>query len=175
MIPLDIAFWIFVLLFALMGALRGWGKEILVTFSIIVALSLRLIFSKYVPFLKDLLISRSLIEQFYIYSILVILMAIAGYAGPVVSARLAGKAVREKLQDFLLGFFIGALNGYLIVGSVWYFLHLAGYGVLKIEPPAPESSAGVLALRYLPLQWMTDPWLLTIFVLAAVFLVIVLV
>lgn len=175
MIPLNTVFWVFVLMFGLIGALRGWGKEILVTFSIIVALALRLIFSKYVPFLNNLLTSRTPVEQFYIYTLLMILMVIAGYAGPVVSARLAGKAAREKLQDILLGFVLGALNGYLLMGSIWYFLHVANYSFAGVLPPAAGSAAEVFAQNYLPLQWLTDPWLLTVFVLAAVFLVIVLV
>lgn len=173
MMSLNTVFWIFVLMFGLIGALRGWGKEILVTFSIIVALALRLVFSKYVPFLKDLLANRTPVEQFYIYTALMILMVIAGYAGPVVSARLAGKAAREKLQDILLGFVLGALNGYLVIGSIWYFLHLADYSFAWVDPPT--GTAELFAQLYLPLQWLTDPWLLTVFVLSAVFLVIVLV
>ncbi len=174
MMPLSTVLWGFVLIFGLMGALRGWAKEILVLFSIIVALSMRLIFSQYVPFIKDIL-ARPPIEQFYIYTALVVFMAIAGYAGPVVSARLAGKAAREKLQDILLGFVVGAFNGYMIVGTIWYFLHLAGYGLWNIQAPAPDSASYLVATKYLPLVWLTDPLLLTSFVLSAVFLVIVLV
>jgi len=174
MMPLSTVLWGFVLVFGLMGALRGWAKEILVLFSIVVALSIRLIFSQYVPFIKDVL-NRPPIEQFYIYTVLVIFMAVAGYAGPVVSARLAGKAMREKLQDILLGFMVGAFNGYLIVGTIWYFLHNANYGILDIQPPVEGTTSYLVATQYLPLMWLSDPLLLTIFVLSAVFLVIVLV
>jgi len=174
MMPLSNVLWGFVTIFGLMGALRGWAKEILVSFSIIVALSMRLIFSTYVPFIKDIL-NRPPIEQFYIYTALIIFMAIAGYAGPVVSARLAGKAAREKLQDILLGFVVGAFNGYMIVGTIWYFLHRAGYGMWEIQPPVEGTTSYLMATQYLPLVWLTDPFLLTAFVLSAVFLVIVLV
>jgi uncharacterized membrane protein required for colicin V production len=174
MMPLNTVLWGFILIFGLMGALRGWGKEVLVLFSVVVALAMRLIFSQYVPFVKDIL-ARPPIEQFYIYSTLIIFMAIAGYAGPVVSARLAGKATREKVQDFLLGFIIGAVNGYLIVGSIWYFLHAANYGIWGIQPPPAGSAAEALAVGYLPPSWLSDPLLLTIFVLASVFVVIVIV
>ena len=174
MMPLSTVLWGFVLIFGLMGALRGWSKEILVLFSIIVALSMRLIFSTYVPFIKDIL-NRNPREQFYIYSALIVFMAIAGYAGPVVSARLAGKAVREKLQDILLGFIVGALNGYLVVGTIWYLLHAANYGVWGIQRPVEGTTSYLVATQYLPLVWLSDPMLLTAFVLSAVFLVIVLV
>ncbi len=174
MMPLSSVLWGFVMVFGLMGALRGWAKEILVSFSVIVALAMRLIFSKYVPFVRDIL-NRPPIEQFYVYGVLIIFMAIAGYAGPVVSARLAGKAAREKLQDILLGFVVGAFNGYMIVGTLWYLLHNANYGIWDIQPPLEGTTSYMVATQYLPLIWVTDPLLLTIFVLAAVFLVIVLV
>lgn len=174
MVALDTVLWGFVLIFGLMGALRGWQKEILVLFSIIVALSVRLVFSQYIPFAKEIL-NRPPIDLFYIYGGLISFMAMAGYAGPVVSARLAGKAAREKLQDILLGFIIGAVNGYMIVGTLWYLLHAANYGILGITAPQPGSGAEMIVTAYLPLCWLSDPLLLVIFVLSAVFLVIVLV
>lgn len=174
MVPLNVVLGIFILFFALVGALRGWAKEVLVLFSVIVALAMRLIFSKYVPFVRDLL-NQPPLTQFYIYSAVLIGMVIAGYAGPAISATLAGKTPREKLQDILLGGVLGAINGYLIVGTLWYFLAQANYGVWGIQPPPAGSGSALLAARYLPLVWISDPLLLTIFVLSAVFLVIVLV
>jgi uncharacterized membrane protein required for colicin V production len=174
MMPLDTALFTFVLLFGLMGALRGWSKEMLVLFSVILALAVRLIFSQYVPIAREFF-DRPAVEQFYIYSGLIILMAIAGYAGPAVSGRLAGVSARETLQDIMLGFIIGALNGFLIVGSIWYFLDAAGYGVLGIAEPAPGSLAAVMASKYLPPLWLSDAVLLTVFSFASVFVIIVLV
>ncbi len=175
MVPLDSVFVGFILIFGLMGALRGWAKELLVTFSIIVALSARLIFTQNVPFVRELIVGRPDIQQFYIYTVMVIGMAIAGYAGPVVSARLAGASAREQIEDILLGFVLGALNGYLIVGSIWYFLHQAGYGIWGIQPPGGDTVAMALATKWLPPQWLAGPVLLTVFVFASVFVVIVIV
>ena len=43
----------------------------------------------------------------------------------------------------MLGIFLGALNGYLIVGSIWYFLAQANYQAISyIIPPDPTTSAG---------------------------------
>ena len=39
MVSLTFMFWLFVLLFAIIGATRGWAKEILVTFAVILASS----------------------------------------------------------------------------------------------------------------------------------------
>jgi hypothetical protein len=157
-----------------MGALRGWSKEMLVLFSVVVALSSRVIFSEYVPFVKELF-NRPPIQRFYIDTGLVVLMAVAGYAGPVVSGRLARASARETVQDILLGFIIGAMNGYLIIGSVWHFLATAGYGIWGVAQPAPNTIASALATKYLPPSWLSNPILLTIFVFASVFVTIVLV
>ncbi len=170
MIPLNVVFWILVLVFAMVGALRGWSKEILVSFSVILALFLRLVFSTYVPFFRDLL-NRPPVEQFYIYTVLVVVMAIIGYTGPVTSARLAKAAAREKLQDFLLSSVVGAINGYLIVGTIWYFLHVAGYGIWGITPPPPGSAAMSLA-NSLPPALLNPPLLLTIVALSFVYVLV---
>ena len=39
MMSLAIVFWMYVILFSVIGAMRGWAKEILVSFSVILALS----------------------------------------------------------------------------------------------------------------------------------------
>ncbi len=174
MVPLDTCLFAFVLIFGMMGALRGWSREILVLFSVILALAMRLIFTKYVPVARGLF-DRPAEEQFYIYSGLIILMAVAGYAGPAISGRLARAGARETLQDMLLGFIIGAINGFLIVGSIWYFLDAAGYDLMGITAPPADSMAAALASTYLPPVWLSDAILLTLFSFASVFVIIVLV
>ncbi len=174
MVPLDTVLWAFVLLFGVMGALRGWSKEMLVLFSVVVALAMRLIFTEYVPFISEFF-DRPPVQQFYLYSGLVILMAIGGYAGPAVSHKLAHASARDTLQDVLLGFIIGTANGFLIMGSLWYFLDGAGYEILGIYPPLPGSPAAILASTYLPPLWLSDAVLLTAFSFASVFVIIVLV
>jgi hypothetical protein len=67
------------------------------------------------------------------------------------------------------------VNGYLIVGSIWYFLDAAKYGIWGIAEPAPGSIAATLAAEYLPPSWLSDPILLTVFAFASVFVIIVLV
>jgi uncharacterized membrane protein required for colicin V production len=178
MVPLDTFLWAFVLLFGLMGALRGWSKEMLVLFSVIVALAMPVVFevvvADNVPQVSALF-DRPPEERFYIDTGLLVLMTIAGYAGPVVSGRLARSSARETLQDILLGFIIGAANGYLIFGSIWFFMKEAGYGIWGVAQPAPNSIAEAMAEQFLPPVWLTDPILLTVFVFASVFVIIVLV
>lgn len=167
MVPLNIVFWVLVLIFGMVGSLRGWNKEILVTFSIVLALFLRLVFGSYVPFVRDVL-NRTPLEQFYIYTILVIIMAIVGYTGPVASARLAKRSVRDNLQDVLLSAVLGGVNGYLIVGTIWFFLHAANYGIWGIVSPSVGSAAASLVANSPPVL-LTPSWLLTIVALSFVY------
>ncbi len=37
MVSLIVIFWMYVILFAIIGGMRGWAKELLVTFSVILA------------------------------------------------------------------------------------------------------------------------------------------
>ncbi len=172
MVPLNTLFWTMVLMFGLIGALRGWVRELLVTLAIISAYFLRWLSLNIIPFLREYVKARAPTEQFYIFSALFVLMAVFGYAGPAVSAALAGKARREKVQDFLLGFVVGALNGYLLVGTIWGFLAQAGYGIWGIQAPSPDSPAANLVANLLPLAWMSDTLIL---ILTGVTLIIVLV
>lgn len=172
MIPLNTFFWMVVLMFGLIGALRGWVRELLVTLAIISAYFLRWLAWNIIPFVKDYLHGRSALDQFYIFSALFVIMALFGYAGPVMSPYLAGKARREKIQDLLLGFIIGAANGYLLAGTIWGFMHAAGYNVWGIVPPDQNSSAFQFATHFLPYVWMNDTLML---ILTGVTLIVVLV
>jgi uncharacterized membrane protein required for colicin V production len=172
MMPLNTFFWLVVLMFGFIGALRGWVRELLVTLAIISAYFLRWLVLNVIPPLGNFLMERSPREQFYIFSFLFILMAFFGYAGPAISPYLAGKARREKIQDFILGMIIGAFNGYLLAGTIWGFLDAAGYGIWGIAAPSEGTAAAQLAARFLPRVWMSDTLVL---ILTGATLIVVLV
>ncbi len=52
MVSLIVVFWMYVVLFAIIGGMRGWAKELLVTFSVILALTFTTLLSSYVPFVR---------------------------------------------------------------------------------------------------------------------------
>lgn len=146
MITLQFAFLVLVFLFAVIGAMRGWAKELLVTFSVIVGLFIIAILQRFAPSaLRSFLLSYST-TTFWIYASIMLLLAFFGYQTPNIARIPAGRFAREKFSDALLGFFIGALNGWLIVGSVWYFLDASGYPFQSITPPPNDLAI----LNYLP-------------------------
>ena len=77
----------------------------------------------------------------------------------------------------MLGGFLGAGNGYLLIGTLWYFLHLSDYPVLKeyILPPEPGTPAGDAALKIIEL--LPPTWLqgVTLYVAAAIALAFVII
>jgi uncharacterized membrane protein required for colicin V production len=148
MISLTFAFWSLVILFGLIGMMRGWAKELLVTFSIILALAFNHLLQKYVPLISSLPTDQP--SLFWIRIVIVIVLVFFGYQ-TVGLPRFAGKAAREKLQDSLLGFVLGALNGYLVMGTAWFYLDQAKYPFDYITAPVPGTTMGDAAINLIPL------------------------
>jgi hypothetical protein len=169
MITLTLFFWMLVVLFGVIGAMRGWAKELLVSFSVLVALFIMNILASFGPFkiFGDPLGSTG----FWPPALVLLVMVIAGYQTPMLVRLASGKFVREKFSDAFLGFFIGLINGYLIFGSLWYFMAQAGYPFAPgiTAPPPPEP----FIVSYLPPEFLTGPVLYGAVGLAFVFVLLV--
>jgi hypothetical protein len=185
MIPLNTVFWGLVVLFGVIGSLRGWAKEVLVAFSVLLSLFIQQVFGQFVlgtenPYLPMLLPVSDAVPpeaynttQFYVCVALLLLLTFFGYASPTLAQRIGAKMVRERLQDALLGFFLGIMNGYLIVGTLWFYLDKASYAVGGIMRPAEGTAALVIATQYLLPRWLTASILYVAIALAFVFVIIV--
>lgn len=147
MISINFTFWMLVVLFGMIGMMRGWAKELLVSFSVILALAFSRLLERYVPVIKDMPPDQA--PLFWIRLILIITLVFFGYQ-TVGLPRFAGKLNREKLQDSLLGFVLGALNGFLIFGSIWSFMDQAKYPFSYITAPDGATEMGKAALNLLP-------------------------
>jgi hypothetical protein len=135
------------LLFALIGSLRGWAKEVIVAFSVFLALFVEHVLLTFVPPLSALFANMAPQSQFYTRAILFIIISTFGYASPVIAKKLGGKVAREHLQDILLGFFIGLLNGFLVVGTLLSFLNATYYGIpqdMRHEEPRVDEAGQVI-------------------------------
>ncbi|MBT7991579.1 MAG: CvpA family protein, partial [Anaerolineae bacterium] len=125
MVNLIYIFWMYVILFAVIGAMRGWAKELLVSFSVILALALNYLLRKYIPMIVNLPSTEP--SLFWIRTWITVALVYFGYQTVASVAHLAGKARKEKLQDALFGAVMGAVNGYLVVGTLWAYLDEARY------------------------------------------------
>jgi len=115
MISIIYIFWMYVILFAVIGMLRGWAKELLVGFSVVVAVALNFLLHAYAPMVKNL--PKEDLTLFWVRAIVLVTLVYFGYQTVISVARLQAGARRERLQDSLFGLFLGAINGYLVTGS----------------------------------------------------------
>lgn len=176
MISLAVFFWLYVFLFAVFGALRGWAKELLVTFSVILALFLITVLESWVPVVRDTILASGGTTLFWMRTVIVLALAFFGYQTPNLRAFQGAGAGRERVQDTLLGFILGAVNGYLLVGSIWYFMAAANYPFQLISAPQPNDSlyeATQRLLSILPPQHLTPPWIYFAVGLAFLFVIVV--
>ena len=171
MISLSVVLWVFVVLFGIIGGLRGWAKEILVLFSMFLALFLDIVITQFVPGIQEALAELTQAAQFSVRAMFFLFMAFFGYETPAISSTMGAKARRERLEDVLLGLVLGLINGYLLVGTLWYYLDAAGYPVAGITKPTDES---VLALlNYMPPEFVGIPYIYFAVGLAFVFVLVV--
>jgi hypothetical protein len=175
-ISLTYVFWMFVILFAIIGAMRGWAKELMVSFSVILAITFINLIENYMPSIQETIMLDP-VSLFWMRAGILGFLVFFGYQTPKIP-RLVEKFYRERLQDALLGIFIGAINGYLIGGSIWYFLSAAGYPFPIISDPLASGIPAVvdstnMILAFLPPAFLVVPLIYFIVVIAFIFVLVV--
>lgn len=173
MISLVVLFWMFVILFAVIGGTRGRTKEFLVALSAVVAIFLNTLLEEFVPNYNTMLAGINPNLQFFIRFGILAVITILGYITPSLPKLNAIKAVPpSRIRDVFWGLAFGALNGYLIFGTAWYYLHQAGYPFSIITAPDANSVIGAQALAMidkLPPEILTPPGLYFAIAIAFVF------
>ncbi len=145
--PVEILFLILLGVFAVIGVVRGYPKELGVTTILLIGLFvLELLNERYATMLDQALgvaTGQSSIGavRAWLYTIILIVLAFISYQGQTLT--FPGKSGRTF---FDIG--TGLLNGYLLVGSIWYYLHQAGWPGLPIT--APFSAFYEAVVRLLP-------------------------
>jgi hypothetical protein len=160
MITLTYFFWILVIIFAVIGAMRGWAQELLVAFSVILGLFIIRVL-EFIPFVNGILETGYLdantgivvpitTTTFWVRTSIILLFAFFGYQSPRIQRIARGGARKERFQDTVLGILVGGLNGYLIIGTIWFFLIQASYFPEFITPPLPTDQAAQTIINILP-------------------------
>ena len=173
MISLTFTFWMFVILFGLIGMMRGWAKELLVVFSVILALAVNILLTRYMPMINTM--PNDDPALFWIRTVITIVLVFFGYQ-TVALSHFSGKVAREKLQDSILGFVFGMINGYLVVGSIWFYLDQAGYPFDYIQAPDSATEMGLAALNLLqamPPRLLGEPAIYFAVILSFIFVIVV--
>jgi uncharacterized membrane protein required for colicin V production len=174
MMSIVYVFWMYVLLFGIIGAMRGWAKELLVTFSAITALAVNLLLEKYIPLVRDLPDESSSI--FWIKTLITLALVYFGYQTVSVVPRLSSKAARERLQDALFGFVVGGINGYFVAGSLLFYNHVAQYPYKNIITPATDPvlfTTIEMMMKYMPPRLIGEPGIYFAVILVLIFVLVV--
>ena len=174
MMSIIYIFWMYVFLFAIIGWMRGWAKELLVSFSVILSLALNHVIRRYIPLAANL--PETDPSLFWMRTIILIVLVYFGYQTVVSIPHLAAKSRTEKLQDTLFGAFIGGINGYLVAGSILYYVHIADYAfqnvIIKPTDPVLLQQINQMML-YMPPQMLGEPGIYFAVILAMVFVLVV--
>jgi uncharacterized membrane protein required for colicin V production len=177
MVSLAVLFYIFIFIFALIGATRGWAKEVIATFSVFLAIFIITVLQTYVPAVKAFL-DNSPVTSKVTFEILVLgLVVFCGYQTPNLPMLVDHQRfMRDRLQDTILGFLIGGFNGYMIFGSLWYFIHAANYPFSFVLAPIAGTTAGQAALQIIPLlapNWLVVPVIYFAIAVSFIFVLVV--
>lgn len=155
MISLNVLFYIFIAMFAVIGMIRGFRKEIVVTVAGI--LSLFIISAVLPKIFGEMEGSKS----FYFGIVVLFACAFFGYQTPNFQ-RFIARFERESMLDLWLGGICGALNGYIFFSSAWFYLANTGYPFSWITPPDGNTEIGRAAIVLLENAFpnmLTGTWL----------------
>ncbi len=192
MISLFASFWIMVVFFALVGAMRGWSKEVIAMAGLTLSLfTINTFGSLLVRLLGGIGgeaaaadIMDQMRRQFWVLGGLHLLIAFFSYQSVVlIRGRLAP---RERIQERLLGLIFGAVNGYLVIGTLWSLLEyrLTADGWQRLQTNFPYAFDPILTrpvgvtpgqellLTHLPIPWLV-PWLPILIILIFLFVIVV--
>jgi uncharacterized membrane protein required for colicin V production len=164
----------YVILFGVIGAMRGWAKELLVSFSVILSLALTHVLRKYIPLASNLPETDE--SLFWVRTVILLVLVYFGYQTVISIPHLASRAARERLQDTLFGAILGGLNGYFIAGSILYYVHVADYAFQDVilKPTDPELLQTVnQMMQFMPPQLLGEPGIYFAIILAFVFVLVV--
>jgi len=173
MMSIVYVFWMYVALFAVIGALRGWAKELLVVFSVILALTTNHVLRRYIPMVASLPEESS--SLFWIRTTIVLTLVYFGYQTVVSIARLASRAARERLQDTLFGIVMGAINGYLIAGTILFYLHQANYPFTDVvtRPEGDVLTQVQSLMNWMPPHLLGEPGVYFAVLICFIFVIVV--
>ena len=174
MMSIVYVFWMYVILFGVIGAMRGWAKELLVAFSVILSLALNHVLRKYIPLAANM--AETDPSLFWVRTIILLVLVYFGYQTVVSIPHLASRAARERLQDTLFGAILGGINGYLVSGSILYYVHIADYSFQNVitKPTDPTLLQTVNQMMlYMPPQLLGEPGIYFAIILAMVFVLVV--
>ncbi len=174
MMSIVYVLWMYIILFAVIGWMRGWAKELMVSFSVITALAVNYLLERYIPVMKNIA-QDNLTALFWIRTVIVLGLVYFGYQTVVSVQRLASKATRERLADSLFGAVMGGFNGYLVAGTLLFYYAEAAYPYENIisAPTGDLLNTVTMMMTYMPPRWLGEPLIYFVVIIILIFIIVV--
>jgi hypothetical protein len=168
--PLEVVWAVLIGVFAVVGVVRGYPKELGVTTTILAALLLLTKGGESVLLVLDSFLARyaqgsvvfegqySALTQSLFYILLFVAIVVISYHGETLA--FVGEAPRGP-AGVLLNLMSGLLNGYLISGTIWHYLHAFNYPIQVLglfRPPLTPFAQNYL-VPLMPVA-LLEPYLL---------------
>ena len=133
MAPVEIAFLIVIVIFGLVGAVRGFSREIGVTAMLLIALLILQVVDHLAAGTRDTVLAfivgpapaAQLTARAAIYALVLVPVAFVSYQGETLIFPTAS-------ASGTLGLLAGLLNGWLFAGSIWYYLAQANWPFIPV-------------------------------------------
>lgn len=164
MAPVEVFFGALVFMFTLIGLVRGFLKELGVT---TVMMFILFFLSQFEPYLETgitralavgsqyvALSNRDLVKC-WVFLLTIVGAAFVSYEGETLG--FGGQPPRGP-QRVVLGGVTGMLNGYLIVGAIWYYMHKFNYPIAWLGFSSERLSPLARGLLpFLPIPFLGQP------------------
>lgn len=136
MVQLYSLMWILAAFGALIGFLRGWNRELVATAGILLG--------TFALFQLDSILRGTLLLSFppaQAFAIQILIFFVIVYLAYQNSFFETGDdRDQTQFQTSILGTMVGAINGYLLGGAIWYFMDINEYPLYPaIVAPGPAS------------------------------------
>ncbi len=147
MISLYSLIWVIAAFTGILGFLRGWARELMVTAGAFLSI--------YLVFQFDSLLRGTLLVGFGRDQVFVLQLILFGgiiYAAYRQRLGTGRDRERDSLGSGILGAVVGLFNGYLIGGMLWYFLDINEYpfaGLITAPAPGAISAESIAILPML--------------------------
>jgi len=151
-------FGILLYIYAWLGLLRGWTKELLVSFAAMLALAVNFMLRRYIPLVYSL--PNESTDLFWVRVIILASLLYFGYVTVLVIPSLALRSELRTPRDRGWGLLLGILNGYLVMGTLLYYSAIANYPLGPYLPGPVDVTAVQFVnawMAYMPPVMLSEP------------------
>jgi hypothetical protein len=151
MIEVSAFMWTLAIFFGIMGYLRGWQREFIVTFAVLL---LGFAVFHFDSLIRTIFFGINHDTLFSFQMMLLILTVFYAYNAKTTVAGTRTRRDTRDMRDNMIGALVGALNGYLIGGTFWYFLDINQYPLEAFFIAPAANSPSAQALGWMPMVIM---------------------